>query len=83
MRARTGKVDFVPISYPESSGSLASAWLPGDQPLVKEPDDSGYEIDFVPSSFPGQHQGSVASASLRRVQALGTRLALFILSEIK
>ena len=50
MRARTGKVDFVPISYPESSGSLASAWLPGDQPLVKEPEDSGYESDFVPSS---------------------------------
>ena len=31
------------ISYPESSGSLASGWSPGDQPLAKEPEDSGYK----------------------------------------
>ena len=34
------------MSYLESSGSLASGWSPGDQPLDKEPEDSGYEIDL-------------------------------------
>ena len=26
------------------SGSLVSGWSPGNEPLVKEPEDSGYEI---------------------------------------
>ena len=30
---------------PQSSGSLASGRSPGDQPLVKVPEDCGYEID--------------------------------------
>ena len=34
-----------PISNPESSGCLASVWSPCDQPLAKEPKDSGYEIE--------------------------------------
>ena len=32
------------VSHPESSGTLASGWSPSDQPLVKEPEDSEYEI---------------------------------------
>ena len=40
-------VKTVSISYPESSGSLASGWSLGDQPLVKELEDSGYEIETV------------------------------------
>ena len=40
-------VKTVSISYPESSGSLASGWSPGDQPLAKEPEDSRYEIETI------------------------------------
>ena len=87
MRTRTGKVDFAPISYPESSGSLASAWSPGDQPLTKEPEDSGYEIDFVPILFPEAACLLVGTKEvwppLAWVRTLGTRMALFILSQIK
>ena len=34
-----------PISYSESSDSLASGYSPSEQPLAKESDHSGYEID--------------------------------------
>ena len=40
-----GSSDTSSISYPESSGFLASGWSPGKQPLAKEPEDSGYDID--------------------------------------
>ena len=44
-------IELVAISYPESSGSLASSWSPGDQPLDKDPEDSGYEIELVEESY--------------------------------
>ena len=40
---------FCTVLYPEFSGSLASGWSPGDQPLAKEPEDSGYEIEYCVS----------------------------------
>ena len=49
------------ISYPESSGSLASGWYPGDQPLAKEPEDCGSLYEQV-SGLVNKHGGHSADS---------------------